>query len=190
MKSQVFKKAWQIAKDAVKNFGGKSKEYFREALKQAWSFAKQEPKATEKQVAYLESLIKREESCGRLSDAKDAKAELIKEIKKATKNLLKKEASNWIDCFVSRGFSASIEIAGETYTWTGDYWVKKSKAKSYSCTLQEIAEAYEDFMTDDDAAWIFEQNKDAKKGVIMIKAGDQPLIRKIIKNKKNSLIIS
>ncbi|AHD06421.1 hypothetical protein [Paenibacillus larvae] len=33
----VMKKAWEIAKAAVKKFGGKVKEYFAEALRMAWA---------------------------------------------------------------------------------------------------------------------------------------------------------
>ncbi len=36
----VMKKAWQIAKEAVKKFGGKAREYFSAALKEAWSMKK------------------------------------------------------------------------------------------------------------------------------------------------------
>lgn len=35
----VMKKAWQIAKEAVGKFGGKAREYFAEALKEAWKQA-------------------------------------------------------------------------------------------------------------------------------------------------------
>jgi hypothetical protein len=35
-KSQVMVKAWEIAKDAVKAFGGVSKQYIGEALRMAW----------------------------------------------------------------------------------------------------------------------------------------------------------
>lgn len=33
----VMKRAWEIAKAAVKNFGGKAREYMSEALKMAWA---------------------------------------------------------------------------------------------------------------------------------------------------------
>ena len=36
-KSELMKKAWEIARTAVENFGGKTREYFSEALKLAWS---------------------------------------------------------------------------------------------------------------------------------------------------------
>lgn len=41
MKKNVMKKAWEIAKEAVKKFGGKSVEYFSEALKIAWKEVKE-----------------------------------------------------------------------------------------------------------------------------------------------------
>ncbi|ETK25823.1 hypothetical protein ERIC1_2c00110 [Paenibacillus larvae subsp. larvae DSM 25719] len=36
----VMKKAWEIAKEGVKKFGGKVTEYFAEALRMAWKIAK------------------------------------------------------------------------------------------------------------------------------------------------------
>lgn len=36
----VMKKAWEIAKDGVRKFGGCVKEYFAEALRMAWAIAK------------------------------------------------------------------------------------------------------------------------------------------------------
>lgn len=42
MQKQVMIKAWEIAKEGVKKFGGKVKEYFAEALKLAWTIVKNE----------------------------------------------------------------------------------------------------------------------------------------------------
>ncbi|MBO0961430.1 hypothetical protein J1P26_17125 [Neobacillus sp. MM2021_6] len=36
----VMKKAWEIAREGQKKFGGKVKEYFSQALKMAWSIVK------------------------------------------------------------------------------------------------------------------------------------------------------
>ena len=36
----VMKEAWRIAREAVVKFGGKVREYFAEALKEAWKLAK------------------------------------------------------------------------------------------------------------------------------------------------------
>jgi len=36
-KSDVMKRAWEIARNAVKKFGGKIKEYFSASLKMAWA---------------------------------------------------------------------------------------------------------------------------------------------------------
>lgn len=36
----VMKKAWEIARDGVRKFGGSVKEYFAEALKMAWAVVK------------------------------------------------------------------------------------------------------------------------------------------------------
>lgn len=40
MKKQVMNRAWEIAKAAVVQFGGKAREYFAEALRMAWAEAK------------------------------------------------------------------------------------------------------------------------------------------------------
>lgn len=40
MKKEVMTKAWEIAKEAVKKFGGKAIEYIAEAMKMAWAAAK------------------------------------------------------------------------------------------------------------------------------------------------------
>ena len=40
MKKEVMTKAWEIAKEAVKKFGGKAIEYIAEAMKMAWADAK------------------------------------------------------------------------------------------------------------------------------------------------------
>jgi hypothetical protein len=40
MKTQVMKKAWEIAREAVAKFGGLVAEYFSEALREAWKLAK------------------------------------------------------------------------------------------------------------------------------------------------------
>lgn len=40
MKKEIMKNAWEIAKEAVKNFGGKAIEYIAEAMKMAWAAAK------------------------------------------------------------------------------------------------------------------------------------------------------
>lgn len=41
MRKQVMVRAWEIAKEAVRNFGGKVSEFFRSALTIAWSEAKE-----------------------------------------------------------------------------------------------------------------------------------------------------
>lgn len=63
MMKQVMLKAWEIAREGVKKFGGKVKEYFAEALRIAWSIVKKsmgEIKliGTPKQVAWAEDLRK------------------------------------------------------------------------------------------------------------------------------------
>ena len=41
MRAQVMKRAWEIAKEAVKKFGGKVREYISEAMKMAWAEVKE-----------------------------------------------------------------------------------------------------------------------------------------------------
>lgn len=60
---KVMVRAWEIAKEAVKNFGGKVKEYFRQALIMAWEEVKGAVnmvalKGSEKQIAWAESIRK------------------------------------------------------------------------------------------------------------------------------------
>lgn len=67
----VMKKAWELAKEAVKNFGGKAKQYISEALKEAWKIIKngvvemkrehgfkvsEIKKGTEKQISWAEDI--------------------------------------------------------------------------------------------------------------------------------------
>ncbi|MCT2951087.1 hypothetical protein EFM79_00825, partial [Streptococcus thermophilus] len=40
MKKEIMTKAWKIAKEAAKKFGGKSIEYIAEAMKMAWAAVK------------------------------------------------------------------------------------------------------------------------------------------------------
>lgn len=40
MKKEIMTKAWKIAKEAVKTFGGKAIEYIAEAMKMVWAAAK------------------------------------------------------------------------------------------------------------------------------------------------------
>lgn len=40
MKKEIMKKAWKIAKEAAKKFGGKAIEYIAEAMKMAWAAIK------------------------------------------------------------------------------------------------------------------------------------------------------
>lgn len=47
----VMKRAWEIAKEGQKKFGGKVKEYFSQALKMAWAEVKTPGKKTVKEVA-------------------------------------------------------------------------------------------------------------------------------------------
>lgn len=59
----VMKKAWEIARDGVRKFGGNVKEYFAEALRMAWTIVKSGMETvqlvgTEKQVKWAEDIRK------------------------------------------------------------------------------------------------------------------------------------
>lgn len=61
MMKQVMSKAWEIAREGVKKFGGKVKEYFAEALRMAWSIVKGQVEKVQlvgspKQIAWAEDL--------------------------------------------------------------------------------------------------------------------------------------
>lgn len=61
MKKQIMKRAWEIARNGQKKFGGKVKEYFAIALKLAWkevksAMEKAQLKGTPKQVAWAEAI--------------------------------------------------------------------------------------------------------------------------------------
>lgn len=64
MKKQIMKRAWEIAKEGQKKFGGKVREYIAIALKFAWKevkaaeagMAKAQLKGTPKQVAWAEAI--------------------------------------------------------------------------------------------------------------------------------------
>lgn len=63
MMKKIMKRAWEIAREGVKKFGGKVKEYLAESLKLAWKEVKESVslpvlKGTPKQVAWAEDLRK------------------------------------------------------------------------------------------------------------------------------------
>ena len=60
-KSKLMKKAWEIARNAVKNFGGKIIEYISESMKTAW----REMKKSTENVFYVLKMI------GYAADARD-----------------------------------------------------------------------------------------------------------------------
>jgi len=63
-KSKLMKKAWDIARKAMKNFGGKVREYLSESLRTAWSIMKmrtQEIVQTEKHLEILKTWIDKAE---------------------------------------------------------------------------------------------------------------------------------
>jgi predicted metal-dependent phosphoesterase TrpH len=123
----VMKRAWEIAKEGVKKFGGKVKEYFATALKLAWKEAKRiaanevgaiQLTGSEKQIKWAEDIRKVvienidsvfavldksfEENKNELSERKLERAQkAIEELKKITNNFIENEenAGEWIEKF-------------------------------------------------------------------------------------------
>jgi len=124
---KVMVRAWEIAKEGVKKFGGKVKEYFAMALKLAWKEAKRiaadqtgsiKLMGSEKQIKWAEDIRKvvvenidvvfevieraLDENKNELSERKLERAEkAIEELKKITNNFIENEenAAAWIDKF-------------------------------------------------------------------------------------------
>lgn len=59
MKKQIMVRAWEIAKAAVAQFGGKAREYFAEALRMAWAEAKQPAQKSTREIMIerLETIV-------------------------------------------------------------------------------------------------------------------------------------
>ncbi|EMA6344833.1 hypothetical protein U3450_003889 [Bacillus cytotoxicus] len=116
MRNNVMAKAWEIAKQGVKKFGGKVKEYFAIALKMAWAQVKGgnevvELKGTEKQVKWANDI---REVYFKSIDA--VKAEIEKHNKKgldfspffaSIEN--QENASEWISNFQALSYSDNEE---------------------------------------------------------------------------------
>lgn len=56
MKAQIMRRAWEIARGAVAELGGKVKEFFAEALRMAWAEAKSVVKPIVERIEELEKL--------------------------------------------------------------------------------------------------------------------------------------
>ena len=56
MAKKVMTRAWAIAKEAVKNFGGKASQYIAEALRMAWKEVKTVKKAVADRIEELEAM--------------------------------------------------------------------------------------------------------------------------------------
>lgn len=117
----VMMKAWEIAREGAKKFGGKAIEYIAEALRMAWAIVKKDAMelielvGTEKQVKWAEDIrriyIENIEEVKRLADeieklpAKGTiyrrnKEQLHKEFKQMLIDLLKNESAKfWIENF-------------------------------------------------------------------------------------------
>lgn len=78
----VMKKAWEIAREGVRKFGGNVKEYFAEALRMAWKIVKAGMEmiqlvGSEKQIKWAEDI--RKELVGIYEESKKAFIERRKE---------------------------------------------------------------------------------------------------------------
>lgn len=95
MKKQIMKRAWEIAREGQRKFGGKVSEYFAISLKLAWkevkaAMEKAQLKGTPKQVAWAEAIrenvITYIETCFEKGlewfEAREAKNERIAQTKK------------------------------------------------------------------------------------------------------------
>ena len=119
MKKQIMKRAWEIAREGQKKFGGKVREYIAIALKLAWkevksAMEKAQLKGTPKQVAWAEAIrenvVTYIETCFEKGlewyEAREAKNERIAQTKKEgieqfkeIQNMLysQSDAEYWID---------------------------------------------------------------------------------------------
>lgn len=112
----VMTKAWEIAREGQRKFGGKVKEYFAEALRIAWRIVKGEIKeiafkGTEKQVAWAKNIyakvveyknwyIELANSTAFKKEKEKFKVKTIERIRKVFESLMKEDsASFWIDHF-------------------------------------------------------------------------------------------
>lgn len=59
MKKKVMQRAWQLAKQGAKQFGGKAKEYFAISLRMAWAEIKEESAMKEKESIYIMGTVRR-----------------------------------------------------------------------------------------------------------------------------------
>lgn len=128
----VMKKAWEIAKAAVAKFGGKAREYFSFALKEAWAIKKGkaiEMAGSEKQIkwandikAKIESQIPKTEKY--LLDLVEKRTKLSEEEKGLASGGIKKiaervksrfaefdsHAKNWIDFWIGNKSDAYFAV--------------------------------------------------------------------------------
>lgn len=94
----VMRKAWEIAREGQKKFGGKVKEYFAEALRMAWRIVKAMEKGFEKMKDVVKEVSGREwKNYGKHRIYIDANLKLIeqKEIKGNVIGALRRIESSW-----------------------------------------------------------------------------------------------
>jgi len=111
----VMKRAWEIAREGQKKFGGKVKEYFAMALKLAWKEVKKvavKLVGSEKQIKWAEDIRKNviekmerivpelEVKIADILAKKPRKAEAFRQYKEAVEQLkAEQKAAFWIDSF-------------------------------------------------------------------------------------------
>ena len=94
----VMRKAWEIAREGQKKFGGKVKEYFAEALRMAWRIVKGMEQGFEKMKDVVKEVTGREwKNYGKHRVYVDAKLSLIeqKEIKGEIVGALRRIEGKW-----------------------------------------------------------------------------------------------
>jgi hypothetical protein len=149
MKKKVMQRAWELARQGVKQFGGKAKEYFPESLRMAWAETKKvyivETHEAEKVleiVKYGENGIKlvEAEPCEKIvsGGGKYSMPRVTQIYKSANpllivKNIANKVSAECKDTYLENVCSASF-VCGETYAiketlkYTGFKWDKIFKA--------------------------------------------------------------
>ena len=149
MKKKVMQRAWQLARQGVKQFGGKSKEYFSESLRMAWQEAKKTYTVETHEAEKVLEVIKYGESGVKLVEAEPCEKIVsgggkfslprVTQIYKSgnpmliVKNSTSKVSAECKDTYLEHVCGAAF-VCGETYAikdtlkYTGFKWEKVFKA--------------------------------------------------------------
>lgn len=130
MKKKIMKRAWEIAKEGQKRFGGKVKEYFAAALKLAWKEAREPKQAT---------LVIRHQPSG----GKEWVAEIIGRHSRFNfeRRFLNPIARNWSSSGKT-GTTTFLLQEGKVYEisepFRGRYFVKVENGKIFDVTIDDV----------------------------------------------------